>query len=301
MIGMRLRGIGVLVGAGLLAAASGFAASPADDEAVAVVASLAGHVSVRTGEKAAREAALFDWLPRGAIVETASGSRVLLAFANGKRFDLGAGARATLAQDGLAVQSGPVSSLPAVPPLPRLATVAAGAVSDTTAGVVRIRGTRLSGLYPRAGTRVLHERATLRFAPVAGVERYRVDVEDEAGAPVFHAESDSGIVSIPPGMLKPSTHYYWRVRGLLAVGAAPRGEEEFETLDAGQAAGWTSLADVLRRSGDADSLALLSAVDRSLGLLFEAQADLRAALARSPEQAGLRDALAGVENEMGGR
>jgi hypothetical protein len=277
------------------------AAEAVASDAVAVVASLSGRASVRVGAQPARDVVLFDWLPKGSVLETAKGGRLLLAFATGKRFEVGEGAKATLADDGFAAQSGPVKAAASVPPLPRLAPVAEGSLPTSAAGVVRIRGSRIAGLYPRAGTRVLHHRAVLRFTPVAGVERYRVDVEDDTGTSVFHAESDGAPVAVPPTVLKPAASYYWRVRGLAAVGAAPRGDEEFETLSASQAQARATVAEALEASEDADSLALLSAVDQSLGLLFEAQQDLRAALVRSPDHAGLRAALTHVEAEIGGR
>jgi hypothetical protein len=272
------------------------AAAARAEEAVAIVAELAGRATVRI-HGAASEARLFEWLPAGAVVDTAAASSVTLAFASGQRRKMGPSARATLGSSGLASSSGPVAELPPIPPLPKVAPLAPEARPGPRAAALRIRGPRIAGLYPRAEAAALSDEAVLRFAPVPGAASYRVEVEDEEGATVFAVEVDAPSVHVSPGVLGPGTRYSWVVRTVRGSHPPARGAAEFVTL----AAGVVERRAALRRAAGTDdpsSVALLAEIDRELGLLVEARDSFRAALAAAPDNDGIRDALQRVEDAL---
>jgi hypothetical protein len=110
--------------------------------------------------------------------------------------------------------------------------------------------------------------------------------------------TQSPAVTISPGVLKPGSKYYWRVRTLDRSGQVARGSAEFLTLAADIAAARATLERSLGAVGDISSLALLAEIDRSLGLLVEAREKFRAAVADAPEDAALRHALDRVEQQL---
>jgi CHAT domain-containing protein/tetratricopeptide (TPR) repeat protein len=81
-----------------------------------------------------------DRLPAGVTLELRPGSRVSLAFANGKRYELSGPARATLGLEDLAARSDGVKALAWVPTLPRLAPIAPSEKPGGTPGAILIRG-----------------------------------------------------------------------------------------------------------------------------------------------------------------
>ena len=290
------RGAMTLVACALLLAS----VSPASPEAagpVAVVVSLAGEVSVHIPASAApRPLRRFDWLPPGAKIAVGPGSTVVLAFADGSRRELLENTRASVGAHGLVSTAGTARELLPLPPLPELSPLAADS-GASRAGAVRIRGLRIVGLYPREGWSVRADAAVLLFDPVPSARRYRVSVEDEAGATVLDAEREGPRLDVAPGTLKPGARYYWRVRTLGAAGPGHRGEAEFTTLDAEGAARRARLAEALRREG-AGGLGLLAEIDRGLGLVLEAREELRAAIEAAPADASLREALARLDRQL---
>ena len=273
-------------------------ATPArGEDAVAIVASLAGRATVRHRGEEAREVRLFDWLPSGAVVETAAASSLTLAFASGQRHELGPSATATLGATGLAASSGPVTSLSPISPLPSLPALAPEARPGARAAALRIRGPRIAGLYPRGEATVLPDDAVLRFGTVPGAARYRVEVEDEEGAVVFQAEVVAPSVRVSPGVLKPGARYFWAVRSLGGSRPPARGAAEFGALAAGVVERRAALRQVLGEK-DTATLPLLAEIDRELGLLVEARDTFRAALAAAPDNDGIRDVLQRVEDAL---
>lgn len=272
-------------------------AARAAEPAAAIVAAISGPASVRVGVEAPRALRAYEWLSPGAQLEVPAGSRVTLAFADGSRSELTGPASARLGASGLASSSGSVRALGRVPPLPRVNPIA-GDTRPSRAGAVRIRGTRIAGLYPRGGWASLAEETTLRFTPVSGASQYRVEVEDESGKSVFAAETGADVVAVSRGVLKPGERYYWRVKTLDRAGAAARGEAEFTTLSAENAALRLGLRKSAALGDDAASLALLAGIDRGLGLLLEARDGFRRALAAAPDDAALRQALQDLEQSL---
>lgn len=270
-------------------------AAPArGEDAVAIVASLVGRAAVRHRGTQAREARRFDWLPAGAVVETAAASSLTLAFASGQRHEMGPSATATLGSSGLAASSGPVTELAPIPPLPSIPPLLPEARPGARAAALRIRGPRITGLYPRGEAAVLSDEAVLRFAPVPGAASYRVEVEDEEGVIVFEVEVASPSVQVSPGVLKPGARYSWVVRTVRGARPPARGAAEFVTL----ARGVVERRAALRRAlgtDDPSSLPLLAEIDRELGLLVEARDAFRAAVAGAPDDESIRDALQRVD------
>ncbi len=265
------------------------------EDAVAIVAALAGGATVRSPGAPAREVRLFDWLPAGISVETAAASSLTLAFANGERHEMGASATATLGASGLAASTGPVKALAPIPPLPRTPGLAPEARPGARNAAVRIRGHRITGLYPRGEATVLPDEADLRFAPVPGATSYRVEVENEGGVVVFQAEVGAPSARVSPGVLQPGTRYLWMVRTLRSSGSPARGEAEFSTLAIGVVERRAAVRQALAQTDSASALALLAEIDRELGLFREARDSFRDALARAPGDDALRNALERVE------
>jgi len=275
-------------------------ASAAAGKPVALVYSLAGEATLTTASEGRRALRLFDRLPAGTTVETETGSRLALAFANGHRYELGEHSRVTLGRTGLSSRSGPVRSLLAVTPLPYLLPIAKEEQPGLCAGAVIIRAESIAGLYPCCGAATLAAATVLSFEPVEGGGRYRVEVQDRQGNVVFTEETTTAAVTaaevkLPAGRLKPGLRYHWTVRTIERVGPVARGDADFVVLSADLAKAREKLRVSVEAAGDSALLALLAEVDRDLGLLAEARDELRAAVHSAPEDAALAEALARLE------
>lgn len=272
------------------------AASPSAP--VAILFSLTGEVFRTEPGQPRRTAKLFDLLPAGTVLESNSGSRAALAFANGRRWMLGeggGGARVTLGNADLAQRSGDVRALPKVPRLPRLKPIHKDEHAGQRAGAVTIRGEQITGLYPGRGATALAGATVLRFKAADQGLRYKVEVQDEHGAVIFSAETSDTAVKVPADRLHPGESCHWVVRTLGRPLGDAHGETDFRTLDRETA----QRREALRRAADdPEILALLAGLDWQLGLLAEARDELRSAAAASPEDAGLRTALAQTEQEI---
>ena len=264
----------------------------------ALVYSLQGEATLTVPSEERRPLRLFDRLPAGATVEAGPGSRLALAFANGRRYELGDRSRATLGPADLSVRSGPVRPLPSVPPLPRLSPIAQEEQPGSRAGAVRIRAERITGLYPRRGAATLAGVTSLRFEPVEGGGKYAVEVHDRQGNVIFSTETTRSVADLSAGLLQPGLRYDWTVRTVERVGSVAKGEASFITLPRQTAEARKALQKAVEAAGDGASLALLAEVDRSLGMLIEAREELRMAVERSPEDAALAEELAGIERQM---
>ena len=281
----------------LLLSTVGLHVAGADE--VAIIYGLTGQAFVKTGSAAERRPAQrFEWLPAEAEIEVGEGATLLLAFASGTRYELRGGSKAALSASGaFRSSSGPVKALASVSPLPRLESFAADTRQGGRAGALRIRGSRIDGLYPRDPASVLPHESILLFEPLPGTLRYKVQVEDEVGNAVFDAEVSAASVVVSPGVLKPGGRYHWTVRSL---GGAPsaRGEADFSVLSAESLAAREELRRSLEGLADPASLALLAEVDSRLGLFLEAQRGFRAAIAKSPADATLQTALEKIERQI---
>jgi len=267
---------------------------------VAIIFGLSGEVFRTDPGQQRRAAALFDLLPAGTALEVGPGSHISLAFATGRRWELGGGggiARVILGTTDLTDRSGDVRSLPKLSRLPRLAPIRKEDHAGHKAGAVTIRGERITGLYPGRGTTALAEATVLRFHAVDPGARYQVEVQDgHDGAMVFSAETSDTAVKVPADHLHPGESYHWVVRTLGRPLGDARGETSFRTLDRDTA----RRREALRRaaSRQKDLTVLLAGVDQQIGLLAEARDELRTAAAASPAETGLRTALAQTEQEI---
>jgi hypothetical protein len=270
-----------------------------DEGAIAIVYGLKGQAFVRAAPRAPRlSVERFQWLRAGAELQVAPGGTLQLAFSTGARYELGGGAKAVLsAPQGFKTSSGPVRALPAVSPLPRLASLSTDVAPGVRAGAVRLRGRRIAGLYPRDDASVLPNEATLSFEPLPGAASYKVQVEDEAGKVVFDEEVGAPTLTLPPDVLKAGGRYHWTVRSL-AGAASVRGDADFSVPSPESLAAREALRRSLEGQDDADSLALLAEVDGRLGLVREAQRGFEAALAKTPSDATLQTALQGLERRI---
>jgi hypothetical protein len=282
----------------LLFVLAALTAAPAPPAPAAIVYALTGEASQSAPGQPHHAVRLFDRLPAGARLEVAPGARLALAFESGKRWELGGGARITLGAKDLGARAGKVSRLPAVPTLPSLAPIRKHDHAGPRAGAVRIRAERIAGLYPRHGTAALAGAVVLRFEPVEGGGKYRVEVQDRQGNAVFSEETATAEVKLPARLLKPGVRYDWTVRTVDRVGPAARGDAGFVTLPARTATAREALRRAVEKAGDSALLALLAEVDRSLGLLAEARDELRAARDGSPGNAALATNFDEIERHL---
>jgi hypothetical protein len=274
-----------------------FAQEHAASEAVAVVSSVTGSVTLTAQADKKSPVRLFDWLPAGSVLESAAGSNVTLVFADGRRYEIVEKSRVSLGPAGPKAAAGSVRPLEAVPPMPRLVAISASHVGARS-GAIRVRqGSDLHfrNLYPNGASVTLPDSTVLSFAPIDGASRYRVELEDASGKTVFDAETPLSGVRVPAGILRPESRYYWKVRTIERSGPSVRGESEFVTLGEEDILRRAAVRAVLEKRSDIESLALMAEIDRRLELLMEAREGFQTALAKAPDDAALQKALAEIE------
>jgi len=285
-----------------LALAPNYAADCSKNSA-AVVFSLSGSATIRSPGSSAKVAvSSLDWLSDGATLEVGTGSRVVLILSNGRRFELGQGAKATLTANAAPKTTGAVREMPALPPIPKPVAVAAD--SAPTSGAVRVRGGEdMSGsLYPRAGMAALPDKLTLRYKSVPEATSYRVALENDRGDILLNLMTDSTEVSVPAGTIEAGARYHWRVRAMRSGGAIGVGTGEFTTLSAENALQRAESASALGATdNDPATLALLAEVDLRLGLVAEACDEFSVALQRKPEDVTLRRARDSARASLAGQ
>jgi hypothetical protein len=256
---------------------------------VAIVAALSGEGWVTGSAGPRTPLRRFERLPRGSTIETGKASTAIVGFANGTRCEIGPGGRGTVAPEGLVRRSGTVRDLEPVAPFAPLLDV--GDVGHRVAAV-RLRG-KVAARYPRDCVATLPDETVLRFSAPAG--EWKVEVVDEAGAVIFSQGAETARVAVPPGVLGPGRRYMWQIRLLEATGAEHQDQACFVTLTGEQVRARSSLK--ANAQENPSLVPLLAELDRGCRLLDEARRGFCAALARTPEDRGLRDALAEVEKE----
>jgi hypothetical protein len=273
------------------------------NSSVAVVASLTGSATVQSlGSREKTAISSLDWISSGSTLEVGARSRVVLILANGIRYELGPGARATITADAAPKIIGAAKELPALPPIPKPASILAD--SAPTSGAPRFRGgTDMSDhLYPRAGFVALANQVTLRFKAVPEAASYRVVLTNDGGDSLLNVTTESTEVSVPSGDIEAGARYVWRVLAMRSGVAIGIGMAEFITLPAENARQRMEFATAAgAASHDSSALALLAGVDLRLGLVAEACDELRAALKQTPEDAALRRALETCQSGRDGR
>ena len=254
----------------------------------ALIASVAGTATTNRLIKVSS----LDWLAEGAVLRTGEKSKALVILLNGRRFELGANARATIGPTQLRNTSGSVREMVPLPPMPRAAPL--DGTADAVAAV-RFRGaTNIQELCPREGMAALPASARLSFHQVEGATAYQVVLEGEDGNPVVQQQTSSTEISVPP--LKPASHYSWRVRALGQAGVIAEDQANFVTLSKEQVQARQAFANAIGRN-----LALLAEIDFNSGLVREALDGFRAALKIKPEEPEMRRALAQIESALAGK
>jgi hypothetical protein len=239
----------------------------------AIVCALSGRVQAVKAPAKPKDAQLFQWLAAGTTLEVAPEGRVVLAFRDGRRQELTGGSRARVEPAGVVVEHGAVRDLAPLPALADVLALKAEESAGSRAGAVRVRGPRIRGLSPGGDAASLAGQTILRFEPVRGAPRYRVEVRDASGALAFEAVTDQPPIPVPPGALRPATRYAWKVRTVERPGPAAEGVESFHTLDDASVQARERLRSQVDRAGDPEALALLAEMDRRLGLRSDARAE----------------------------
>jgi hypothetical protein len=263
---------------------------------VALVYRVSGEAQRTAPGRSPEPLRLYDRLPAGVTLALKPGSRVSLAFANGKRYELSGPASVTLGPKDLGTRSGSVKALAPLPPF-RLEPIAESDQPGPTAGAVLIRGEEIAGLYPRQGAVALAEETVLCFKPVPGAGEYRIEVQDGQGRTVFQTDAGSSPVRVPAGTLHGGQRYRWTVRTLDRLGPAAQGEAELVTLSASAVRAREETREILAAEGES-SLPLLAEIDCGLGLWLEARDELRTALHEEPGDPALQEALAAIEAQL---
>jgi hypothetical protein len=248
------------------------------------------------GEKDRQAVRLFDWIEVGSIIETDPGARLILAFSNGDRYELGKSTRVTIGQAEFTSRNGTINKLAAVPVMPQIVSFARESKPGTRLGGIRLRTLKrtISGLYPNEGEAVLADNAVLVFEPLEGVGKYRVEIEDEAGNNIFSVETTTPRTVIPPGVIKPGANYYWQVRTLEKDKLSTVSYAAFATVSDEQARVRNAFKAQVAQSKDAANLLLLAQMEMALGLRREACETLQEALALFPDNAEIKNAMAQI-------
>jgi hypothetical protein len=266
-------------------------------DAVAIVCSLSGPVSVREGLHPPNTVHLFDWLKKGALLTVDPSSQLTLAFTSGLRYELGANARASVGLNDLLSRSGPIRQLTPVPPLPVFFTLRGFKVAHPETGGIRLRDQGIRHLSPGRDVVVLSDATLLSFDTVTNAAAYTVTVQDDQGAIVFQTQTPFSAVRVPP--LRPGRRYHWSVRTVNAAGWALRGDDDFSTLAQPLAKARAAFREAID-THDAAVLVLAAEMDEQLGLLIQARDEFAAAVAQGARGTELTKAVIELGHRLNG-
>jgi hypothetical protein len=281
----------ILFGAALLLGPS---SSPGSKTKAAIVCFLQGSASALEPGQAERKAlGLYDWLSSGTTVETGPGAKLVIAFSNGSRYELGEKAAVVLGPGDLSSRSGPVKKLEPVAVTTQMLALAGDSQPGSRLGGIRLRSSKrtISNLYPNEGDALLPDQAVLTFEPLPDIEKYRVEVEDEQGRDLLSVETSAPRVAVTPGVLKPGVHYYWQVRALEKDDVSTVAYAAFVTPTEEEARLWRSFRAQVGSSRDAASLLLLARFEMNIGLRKESCETLKEALSLSPGNEGIKEMI----------
>ena len=152
------RGFGVVVISFVLQLSSGLCKAPVAamlEEPVAIVCFLSGKAFTEF-ENNRSELRLFQRLRPGTFIETETGSKVVLTFFTGDRYEFGEEASGTVGHKGLDDEKGAIQKLTPVPAMIDIAPIARNENPGTRSAAIRIRKDdaarkSISILYPSAG------------------------------------------------------------------------------------------------------------------------------------------------------
>jgi len=260
---------------------------------VAIVCFLQGRASSHEPGRAERkDLGLFDWISSGSAVETDPGAKLVIAFSNGSRYELGEKATVVLGEVEVSSQSGPVKKLEAVAVMPQMLSLAGDFKPGSRLGGIRLRSSKrtISNLYPNEGDAVLADQAVLTFDPLPDIEKYRVEIEDEQGRDLLSVETSVPRVVVSPGIIKPGTDYYWQVRAVEKNELSTVSYAAFVTVTEEEAGLRNAFRAQVSQSQDTANLLLLARLEMAFGLRKEACDTLKEALSLSPENKEIREA-----------
>jgi hypothetical protein len=268
------------------------------DEKVAIVCFLEGNAGIlESNGKKQRKIDLFDWIEIGAILETDSETRLVLAFANGGRYEIGEKTKVTVGREELTSKTGSIKKLDPVLVMPQIVSISKDSRPGSRLGGIRLRGSKriISGLYPNEGAKLLADKAVITFDSIEGVERYRIEIEDEWGNNIFSVVTISPRVEISPGIIKPGANYYWQVRTLEKNRPSTVAYAAFATVSEENDRIRNYFKAQVEKSKDVANLLLLAQMDLTLGLRKEACETLKAALALLPDNLEIKKALSRID------
>ncbi|OGD19361.1 MAG: hypothetical protein A2Y69_15300 [Candidatus Aminicenantes bacterium RBG_13_59_9] len=280
---------------GTTAANFSLSRGPDAGEKVAIVCFLQGKASTREpGQAEQKGLGLFDWISSGSEVETGQGAKLVIAFADGSRYELGEKATAILGETELSSSSGSVKKLEPVAVTPQMMTLAGNFKPGSRLGGIRLRSSKrtISDLYPNEGDAVLADQAVLTFNPLPEAKQYRVEIEDEQGRDLLSVETSLPRVVVSPGIIKPGNQYYWQVRSVEKDEPSLVSYAAFITATEDEAGLWNSFRAQVSRSGDAANLLLLARIEMAIGLRRESCETLKEALALFPGNEEIKETMA---------
>jgi hypothetical protein len=256
------------------------AAADAADTAsppAAIVCLVIGEATVQKAADAdPRPVELLATIPEGAVLNTGEGARVVVGFADGRRFELSEKATARVEKGVLAHGGKGLRELEPVAALTRLAPAVKGSANQAGAGRIRADGesTATLALHPASGSRVLPGDLELRFRPLEGYRSYQLLVLEGWDDEVFSTTIESPPVKLPASVLEPGRVYHWSVTTSDPGRPKRREGAVLLTVGADDAAARAALLDQAEAAGDGSLWILLAALDRELGLEADACADL---------------------------
>ena len=264
---------------------------------VAVLASLSGQVSVRSSG-VAKPGSMLDWLQPGVAIQVGKNSKATVILLNGRRYEIGSGARAIVSAEGLVNAIGPVRELEPLPPIPKATPILERDAGRP--GAVRLRGAApIRSMYPRESFTALPDALKLSFGVIPEASAYRVELKDAEGNVLENIQTSGASVTIPSGIIQAGAIYSWHVRAIGPPGVVGEGEVRFETISEQDAKLRRELAAALTNSEpDAFRLALLADVDLRLGLIEEARQEFEAALKLHSDDQAIRNALNTVQRAL---
>ncbi len=268
---------------------------------VAIVCFLQGRASIQEpGQFGRKGLGLYDWLSSGSAVETGPGAKMVIAFSDGSRYELGEKASVVLGKAELSSQSGSVRKLEAVSVMPQMISLAGDTKPGSRLGGIRLRSSKktISNLYPNEGDAALADQAVLTFDPLPDVERYRVEIEDEQGRDLLSVETSVPRVVVSPGIIKPGAPYYWQVRAVEKDELSTMSYAAFVTATEEQAGLRNSFRAQVGQSRDTANLLLLARIEMAIGLRRESCETLKEALAISPGNEEIKETMAQVGCEQ---
>jgi hypothetical protein len=260
----------------MLALAAVFCIAPgraaADAPAAAIVCLVTGEVGARLGpDETPRRLKPLDLLHPGDEVTTGSSSAVVIGFPDGRRFEIGEKAAATITADAVDFRSGTVRELARVPAVAQLNPISN--LDGRHAGTDRIRAGDRHGevtISPSHGGRVLAGQVELSVHPAQGFKGFRVEVMEGWNDTVYEAVVDTLPAVVPPGVVEAGKTYQWSIVGIDPGRPPFRVGGVFLSIARSKAEARAALARTAQASRDPSLFVLLAAADATLGLRSEA-------------------------------